>query len=181
MEFKTLGDFANYIPPTWDMLFMRLVYEYASKSKDPSSKIGAVIVRDNRPILFGYNGFPEGVKDTPERLNDRDTKYMLVEHAERNAIDMAAAMGTSTVGGILYTQILPCAGCAKPIIQSKIREIVIHQPADEYFQTKCSTGANWARDHEFSKIMFEESGVCVRYFNELTNCIGYFGGKMISL
>lgn len=181
LKMKEVGEFKDYQPPSWDRLFMRLVYEYASKSKDPSSKIGAVIARDRRPVLFGYNGFPEGVEDSPERLNDRDTKYMMVEHAERNAIDMAARFGISTVDGILYTQVLPCAGCAKAIIQARIREIVLHQPADEYFQTRSSASANWKKDHEFSKIMFSEAGVQIRYVFDDIGCIGYFGGKMIEL
>lgn len=176
-----MGDLTGYQPPTWDRLFMRLVYEYASKSKDPSSKIGAVIVKDHRPILFGFNGFPEGVKDTPERLNDRDTKYMLVEHAERNAIDMAARFGTSTVNGILYTQVLPCAGCAKAIIQARIREIVLHREADEYFKNRSSSSSNWKKDHEFSTIMFDEAGITIRYIEGVVGCAGYFGGKILAL
>jgi len=177
---REIGEFKNYQVPSWDRLFMRLVYEYASKSKDPSSKIGAVIVRNKRPILFGYNGFPEGVADTPERLNDRALKLPFTEHAERNAIDMAAAEGTRSEGGTLYTQILPCSGCAKAIIQARITEVVIHRPADEYFKI-CNTGRSWAEEHKFTKIMFEEKKMKVRYMDELINCIGYFGGKMVEL
>jgi dCMP deaminase len=74
---KEVGNIGDYRPPSWDRLFMRLVYEYASKSKDPSSKIGAVVVRDRRPILFGYNGFPERVEDLPDRMINREMKLFL--------------------------------------------------------------------------------------------------------
>jgi dCMP deaminase len=177
---REIGEFKDYRPPSWDRLFMRLVYEYASKSKDPSSKIGAVVVRDRRPILFGYNGFPEGVEDTQERLLNRELKLPFTEHAERNVIDMAAAFGISSAGGTLYTQILPCSGCAKAIMQAKIVEVVVHRPADEYFKT-CFTGGTWAKEHEFTRIMFSEKKMKVRYIEETIGCMGYFGGKMIEL
>lgn len=175
-----ISEFKDYKSPNWDILFLRLVYEYASKSKDPSSKIGAVLVKDRRPILFGYNGFPEGIDDTYERLYDRSLKLPFTEHAERNVIDMAARFGISSADGILFTQILPCSGCAKAIIQAKIKEVVIHRPADEYFKT-CNTGNTWAKEHEFTEIMFCESKMKVRYVDELIGCFGYFGGKKVSV
>ena len=181
MIVKELGEFKDYRPPSWDRLFMRLVYEYASKSKDPSSKIGAVVVRDRRPILFGYNGFPEGVQDTCERLCNREIKYMLVEHAERNALDMATRLGISAMGGTLYTQVLPCSGCAKGIIQAKIKEVVLHTPADEYFQKRSSSSSNWKKDHEYSNMMFKEARVHIRWLKEMIGSVGYFGEKMISV
>lgn len=180
IEVKELGTFTEYRPPSWDKLFMRMVYEYASKSKDPSTKIGAVIVRNKRPILFGYNGFPEGVQDKPERLLNRDIKLRFTEHGERNAIDMAAAEGTSTKDTTLYTQILPCRDCAKAILQAKIAEVVIHRPADEYF-AKCNTGGSWSLSHEDTNLMFKERGINIRYVEELVGCVGYLGGKMIAL
>jgi deoxycytidylate deaminase len=93
---------------------------------------------------------------------------------------MAAAFGISTTGGALYTQVMPCSGCAKAIIQSKVTEVVLHRPADEYFR-KCFTGSSWAKEHEYSEIMFGESGMKIRWVDEIVDCIGYFGGKMVSL
>lgn len=180
MKCKELGTLENYVPPTWDKLFMRLVYEYASKSKDPSSKIGTVVVRDRRPILFGYNGFPEGVDDLPERLNNRPMKLFLTEHSERNAIDMAAAFGISSAGGSLYTQIMPCSSCAKAIIQARIGEIVLHRPADNYFR-ECFAGSKWAEEHKYSTLMFNERKMKIRYVEQLVGAVGYLGGKIISV
>ncbi len=67
----------------WDKRFMKLAREISTWSKDPSSQIGAVIINDERRILAtGYNGFPKGIRDTEERLNDREQKYPMIVHAE---------------------------------------------------------------------------------------------------
>ena len=71
----------------WDKRFLDLAEHVAGWSKDPSTQVGCVIVNDKRVVVgLGYNGFPRGVEDTPERLNDRPTKYLMVQHAEVNAI-----------------------------------------------------------------------------------------------
>lgn len=70
--------FENYKPPNWDEFFMHKVYLtgkikiiinrkifgffLAKKSKDPRTKIGAVLVRDRRDLVSGYNGLPEGIE-----------------------------------------------------------------------------------------------------------------------
>ena len=57
-------------------------------SKDPSTKVGAVIVRpDNSIASVGYNGFPKGFPDEESYWNNRDLKYKIVTHAEENALD----------------------------------------------------------------------------------------------
>lgn len=112
--------------PTWDKYFMRLAVDVASRSKDPSTKIGAVIVGpDNEIRSTGYNGFPRGVNDTEERLTNRPTKYICTVHAEANAIFNAVRSGISVRGCTLYVAGLPpCHECAKAIIQSGIRRVV---------------------------------------------------------
>lgn len=107
----------------WDEYFLRIADIAASKSKDPSTKVGAVIVRPDRTIVsVGYNGFPRGVADTPERLNDRPTKYSLVVHAEMNAILSARE---SLNGYTLYTSpFMPCDRCFVHVIQAGIKRVV---------------------------------------------------------
>ena len=107
----------------WDSYFLRIAAVAASKSKDPSTQVGAVIVRPDRTIVsVGYNGFPRGVADTPERLNDRPTKYSLVVHAEMNAILSARE---SLEGYTLYTvPFMPCDRCFVHVIQSGIKRVV---------------------------------------------------------
>ena len=107
----------------WDTYFLRIAAVAASKSKDPSTQVGAVIVRPDRTIVsVGYNGFPRGVADTPERLNDRPTKYSLVVHAEMNAILSARE---SLNGYTLYTvPFMPCDRCFMHVIQAGIKRVV---------------------------------------------------------
>jgi dCMP deaminase len=107
----------------WDQYFLRIAAVAASKSKDPSTQVGAVIVRPDRTIVsVGYNGFPRGVADTPERLNDRPTKYSLVVHAEMNAILSARE---SLNGYTLYTvPFMPCDRCFVHVIQAGIKRVV---------------------------------------------------------
>jgi dCMP deaminase len=106
---------------------MKLAREISTWSKDPSSKIGAVIVNDDRRILAtGYNGFPKGIEDTEERLNDRDQKYPRIVHAETNALMNALYSGVSVKGATMYVYGLPvCPECTKSIISAGIKRVVI--------------------------------------------------------
>ena len=112
----------------WDRFFLGMARYVSTASKDPSTKVGAVIVDSSTNLVLGlgYNGFPRGIADTEERYNDRELKYKLVVHAEVNAILMA---GKDARGATLYTYpsfMLPpiCTDCCKPAIQAGIKEIV---------------------------------------------------------
>ena len=116
----------------WDEYFFKMVDLVASKSKDKSTKVGAVIVGpDHRVVATGYNGFPMGVNDIMgckscvdlnliDKRYERPEKYYWTEHAERNAIYSAACNGIALGGCTMYTQSAPCADCARAIIQSGI-------------------------------------------------------------
>lgn len=133
----------------WDDRFLALADHIASWSKDPSTKVGAVIVRPNRTIAsVGYNGFPRGVNDDPERLNDRPTKYSMTVHAEANAI--LSADGRIDGCTLYVTPLHPCSNCASLIIQSGISKVVAGMPTDP---------AHWADSFAKAKIMFDEAGV----------------------
>ena len=150
--------------PSWDELFMRHVYLIASKSKDKKTKVGAVLVRDNSVISEGYNGFCRGiVDDIPER-HERPEKYFWSEHAERNCIFHCARNGISTLGTVLYTQGLPCSDCTRAIIQSGIKEIVLHE-GWEHDVSVGITRDKWTESGQRSDIMIYESRVNVRIFS----------------
>jgi dCMP deaminase len=106
---------------------MAMAKEISSWSKDPNTQVGAVAVGDKGQILSqGYNGFPRGILDRPDRLNDRETKYKFVVHAEMNVIYNATYSGVSLDGAQLYVYGLPvCNECAKGIIQVGIKEVYI--------------------------------------------------------
>jgi dCMP deaminase len=145
----------------WDNRFMKLAREISTWSKDPSTKIGAVIVNDERRILAtGYNGFPRGIEDTEERLKDREQKYPLIVHGEMNALMNALYSGVSVKDATIYVWGLPvCSECTKNVIQSGIKRVVILFPeqAPEKWQKQ------W---NELSKPMYEEAGVSITYINE---------------
>ena len=135
----------------WNDRFMSLAYSVAEWSKDPSTKVGAVIVNDKKQVLaIGYNGFPRGVKDLPERYADRTTKLNFVAHAERNALDNAF---TSVEGATLYSTLYPCTECAKGIIQRGIKTVVTSKDFHETHAHRFN--------FDISKTMFNEAGVDV--------------------
>jgi len=131
----------------WDNKFIGLAEHISSWSKDPSTKVGAVITdTDNRIVSVGYNGFPRGIADDA-RLDDRSTKYELIVHGEINAILFA---GRSLKGCTLYTwPFQPCTRCAAIVIQSGITRVVAPK----------NTSERWKDSFEMSTNMFAEAGV----------------------
>lgn len=107
----------------WDRRFLDLAYEISKWSKDPSSKVGAVIVRPDKTIAaLGYNGFPRGMDDSPELYNDRNIKYARVVHGEINAI---LSSREPLKGYTLYTvPFFTCDRCAVQVIQAGITHVV---------------------------------------------------------
>ena len=86
----------------WGDRYLHLAKEISTWSKDPSTKVGAVVIGDNGEVLSqGFNGFPRGIKDTSPRLKDREKKYKLVVHAEMNAIYNAGLNGVSLKGSTI--------------------------------------------------------------------------------
>jgi dCMP deaminase len=108
----------------WDQRFLDLAEYISGWSKDTSSKVGAVIVRNRRIVSTGYNGFPEGYDDNDPKNHERPLKYALVNHAEENAIINAARIGNSTEGTTMYLNWFPCGSCAGDIVNAGITKII---------------------------------------------------------
>lgn len=108
-----------------DTHYLRLAWMTAySMSKDPNTKVGAVIVHPNsRQISTGYNGFPKGVEETPEKWQ-RPTKYQHVIHAEPNAIINCPF---DTDGCTIYVTHQPCHICMGFIINAGIKRLVYNK------------------------------------------------------
>jgi dCMP deaminase len=139
----------------WDYGYYFMAESYARMwSKDPSTKVGAVIVNDDRvPVGWGYNGHPRGIADTHERYHDRETKYKYVVHAESNAIDNAVG---SVRGATMYCTLFPCAEakCAHRIIQAGIKRVI----APDY-HTDDGRADRWIDSHNFSHSLLLEAGI----------------------
>jgi dCMP deaminase len=141
----------------WDRWFIGLARYIASASKDPSTGVGAVIIRaDRTPVSWGYNGFPRGVRDTLERYEDRATKYLMICHSERNALLEARQ---DLRGCTLYTTFVPCATCAGMIIQAGITRVVT-------IPTPPERKERWAKDIAVTETMFQEAEVELTYLQE---------------
>ena len=110
----------------WKDYFKNIAQQVKLKSKDKYTQIGAVIVgNDNEIVSTGYNSFPRGIDDNKQHRQERPEKYYWFEHAERNAIYNAARIGVSTKDCTMYlTCGIPCADCARGIINAGIRRIV---------------------------------------------------------
>lgn len=102
---------------------MSLAQLVSTWSKDPSTKVGAVIVDSKRRIVTAcYNGLPRDMSDAPEILDDREMKYACTIHAEENAMLLAQR---SLEGCTLYVSALPpCGPCAAKILQVGIQRVV---------------------------------------------------------
>ena len=118
----------QYKPTKWDERFMRIAdMEVAQWSKDQSSKVGCVIVKDRRIISTGYNGMARGINDDVPERHERPEKYEWFVHAEPNCIINAAREGVSTLGADMYLNWYPCHICASYIKQAGIKRLFVDQ------------------------------------------------------
>ena len=139
----------------WDLRFLKLAQHISKWSKDPSTKVGCIIVGEDREIRStGFNGFPRGIEDSEDRLNDRTKKYPLICHAEENAIMHAARIGISLKGCIAYVTWPPCNRCTRSLIQAGIKEIVI--------PNEVKIPERWNDEFDLSMIMLNEANIEVR-------------------
>ena len=139
----------------WDLRFIELAKHISLWSKDPSTKVGCVVVGEDREIRStGFNGFPRGIDDDEERLNDREKKYPLICHAEENAIMHAARIGVSLKDSTAYVTWPPCSRCARSLIQAGVREVV--------YSVAGEIPDRWKADFQTSTEMMREAGLKVR-------------------
>jgi dCMP deaminase len=137
----------------WGDRYLGLAREVSTWSKDPSTKVGAVVIGNDGEVLAqGFNGFPRGISDNSARLKDRDKKYKLVVHAEMNAIYNAGLNGVSLKDSTLYVYGLPvCNECAKGIIQVGIKTVVAKRPKDY--------NKDWDESIKDAEALFKEAEV----------------------
>ena len=154
--FATIESMKKYDNISWDEYFMGMAVLSALRSKDPNTKVGAVIVSpDNKVISIGYNGMPRQIDEEKlswNRGEGLDSKYLYVCHAEFNAI-LNTQMGGTLKGATLYVTLFPCNECAKAVIQTGIKEIV-------YLNDKYADQTIFIA----SRKMLELAGVKLRHF-----------------
>ena len=146
----------------WHRRYLEIASAVALWSKDPSTQVGAIAVGDKGQVLSqGYNGFPRGVKDTKDRLENREEKHKYIVHAEQNVIYNATYNGVSLDGSTLYVSGLPvCQECAKGIIQVGIKHVLMF---DKEYPEK------WMKSFYNTSKMFDEAGVTYTFVKENEN------------
>ena len=138
----------------WDLEFLSLAKRISKRSKDPSTKVGAVITNKKRFVSSGYNGLPQKMKDTKNRLDNRELKYKIIIHGEINAILFAQRDLTDHT---LYTwPFMPCSNCASIIIQTGIKRVV----------SFINNNERWKDNFLLTEESFQESGVELVLYTE---------------
>lgn len=143
----------------WDEKFLKVAALVSTFSKDPSTKVGAVICdQNNRFVSLGYNGFARGVSDSQERLSNRDLKYKLVIHAEQNALLFAQR---NLTGHTLYTwPFPPCSNCSQLIIQSGVARVVAPMPTEDQEE-------RWGDSFQLAIETFKEAKIITEFIEEI--------------
>lgn len=147
----------------WDRRWMSVAMLVASWSKDPRTHVGAVLVRDNRNLATGYNGFPSSTSDDPAIYDNRPEKIKRVVHAEANAIAQAAMLGHATRHATCYSTFPVCCKCAGLLIQAGIRRVVI--PEWNEYDPVQHEYLGWGVSQE----LFKEAGVALDSVAELSS------------
>ena len=139
----------------WQARFIKLAEEISTWSKDPSSRVGSVIVRPDRTICsVGFNGFPRGVKDSQDAIANRDAKLLRTLHAEVNAV--LSAKEPLNGYSLFVWPFQPCAQCAAIVIQAGIAEV--YCPYNDHLAHE-----RWRESFKAALQMFDEAGVRVIY------------------
>lgn len=147
---------------SWDETWIKQAHEFSKKSKDPSTKVGCVVVGEGNVILaMGFNGFPRQVDESKPERWERPAKYTWVEHAERNCCHNAARHGIKLLGATAYMNWdpIPCVECTKAMIQSGIREIV--GPKNRCFKAR-PNASNMDYQFDVATTMLNEAGIIIR-------------------
>lgn len=106
----------------WDEYFMKIAETVALKSKDPSSKMGCVIVDPKKRVVsLGYNGMLQGADESKMTLSERPMKYYFAIHSEMNAVLFAHQ---DLTGCTIYNRVATCENCLKYCLQAGIKRFV---------------------------------------------------------
>ena len=148
--------------PSWDEYYLNICKVVATRSKDPNTQVGCIIAGPAHEIRStGYNSLPRGIRDDLAERLERPTKYLWMEHAERNAIYNAARCGTALEGCTIYIELMPCMDCARAIVQAGIREVVVSRDRMGQYSS------DYYDEHfRMVEVLFQEASIRLRQFPE---------------
>ncbi len=110
----------NDIRPSWNEYFKNIVLTTSTRSSCNRLHVGCILVKDNRIISQGYNGFLSGHPHKSVIINNHEIATI---HAEQNAIIDCAKRGVNCNNSIAYITHFPCLNCLKMLIQAGIEKI----------------------------------------------------------
>ena len=134
----------------WDLRFMEMAILVSGWSKDPSTKVGAIITDDKYVVSVGYNGLPKNYPATANEdaiLGIKPLKYDVIIHGEINALIHAHRR---LEGCTLYTYPFPpCSRCASIMVEAGIKRVVSGMDIPE----------RWKENMKLSEDIFNQAGV----------------------
>lgn len=132
----------------WVDMFTNIAVAASGKSKDPSTKVGAVLIRPDKTIAgVGFNGYPARITDNPH--HSREDRLLRTVHAEKNAL--AFIRDTTMTGYTMVVTHHPCADCALDIANTGITQVLYRKNPD--FDER------WKESTEKAKAIFEEARI----------------------
>ncbi|WP_209599397.1 deaminase [Ruegeria sp. HKCCSP351] len=149
-----------------DLIFLQQCQELRAQSHDPHRQVAALIVNnDGQVIGAGTNATPKAMgmsKEDSIKAIDEDfnSKYFLLEHAERNAIFSALRNKADPSQATMYVTNFPCADCARAIASSGISRLVAAEPGVEGKRDE-----KWMEHYHFARRIFELANVSVETYS----------------
>ena len=131
------------VRPSWDEYFKEIVQVTSRRSPCERLQVGCLLVKDNRIISQGYNGFLPGCPHTSIVRNNHEQATL---HAEQNALMDCAKRGTSCSGAIAYITHYPCIICCRLLLAANVGEI-------KYI--------NDYKNDELVKVFSDQCNVCI--------------------
>jgi dCMP deaminase len=142
-----------------DSRWLALCASKGRESPDPRTKVGCVIVGPDGSVRSeACNTYPNGALAGIQERMEAPLKYSWIEHAERNAIYLAARRGISTQGCTIVVELTPCVDCARAIIQAGLVQVVIDNDRSADYR-----GDRYSGEHSMALAMLAETGVAVRF------------------
>lgn len=106
---------------SWNDYFQEITTLASKRSPCTRLQVGCILVKNNRIISTGYNGFLPGYEHKSIVENNHEQATV---HAEQNVISDCAKRGVSTKDSICYVTHYPCLNCAKILVASGIQKII---------------------------------------------------------
>ncbi len=152
------------LPIDYPMIYRS--FEQRAASHDPHRQVGVSIYSpDGELLAVGTNKVPDALHLSADEIQsllgrDRNWKYFMLEHAERQAIFDALNKGVSLYNASLFSTLFPCADCARAIVAAGIRRVVTPRPG-----LNSSRDERWLEHYNYAQQIFSAAGTVLDFFD----------------